>query len=240
MKICNALHYLGKHGLERTMSYGTLYISEKWNERYFSINTSGTIDLSAFGINNPECIPYIPISYSGFRTVIQHIRIQPEKDVFVDYGAGKGRVVTLAATYPFQKVIGVELAPELVSICLENLRRAKKRIKCQSIEIIIGDACQWSLPDDATVLHLYNPFVGEILRKVAQKISESLQKVPRRLVILFGNADHFEQILRSDNSIPNHWITSRQDVLWPYYRQSEKYPDSNRYRIYTVYPQNKS
>ena len=32
----------------------------------------------------------------------------PDLDVFIDFGAGKGRVLLEAATHPLQSVIGVE------------------------------------------------------------------------------------------------------------------------------------
>ena len=58
----------------------------------------------------------------------------PGQDVFVDYGAGKGRTVVLASTYQFKRVIGVELAPELAAIAEENLFRAIKRLDASKLK----------------------------------------------------------------------------------------------------------
>ena len=44
---------------------------------------------------------------------------------FVDYGCGKGRVLLLAAEAGFIRLIGVEFAPELATVCEANLRRRR-------------------------------------------------------------------------------------------------------------------
>lgn len=234
-RINKAFRYLMDNGIRKTTGYGIIRLSEMWNERYFSIVTSKLIELDKLGIKNPECLPYIPISYSSFKALMKHVEIEKEKDVFVDYGAGKGRVVVLASTYPFKRVIGVELVPELAAIARENVSRAAKRLRCPQIEIVIAEASEYYLPEQTTIIHFYNPFRGKILSEVAHNIKTSLLKFPRPLTILFANPDDFERILAAGNSIPSNWIVSRQDVLWPHCEHSN--PDANRYRIYRIHPQ---
>lgn len=89
-------------------------------------------------------------------------------------------------------------------------------------------------------MSFFNPFEGEILSRVAHNIKASLLKSPRQLTIIWGRKPHyFEQALSDGNSIPNNWIMSRQDVLWPLWVDllGEYNPDLNRYRIYRIYPQ---
>jgi cyclopropane fatty-acyl-phospholipid synthase-like methyltransferase len=47
--------------------------------------------------------------YRSFRRVMRHIGVR-EQDVFLDYGSGLGRVLLMAAQYPFRRVLGVELS----------------------------------------------------------------------------------------------------------------------------------
>lgn len=240
IEISDAFCYLLSHGVRRAVYHGIFRISEMWNEYYFFIRTSEIVGPRRLGINNPECNWYIPISYPSFKSVMKHIKIERGQDVFIDYGAGKGRAVLLASTFPFKRVIGVELVPELAAIARENLRKASKRLRCQQVEIVTADAPEYSLPDDTTIIHFFNPFEGEILSRVAHNIKASLLKSPRQLTIIWGRKPHyFEQALSDGNSIPNNWIMSRRDVLWPPWVDllGEYNPDLNRYRIYSIYPQ---
>ena len=41
--------------------------------------------------------------------------------MFIDIGAGKGRILCLAAAYPFRRIVGVELVPSLVADCRANV-----------------------------------------------------------------------------------------------------------------------
>lgn len=240
IRISDVIHYLLNHGVQRTILHGIFRISEKWNEHYFSISTSEIVEPRRLRINNPECNWYIPISYPSFKSVMKFIEIEWGKDVFIDYGAGKGRVAVLASTYPFKRVIGVELVSELAAMARENLRRASKRLRCHQIEIVTADASEYSLPDDTTIIHFFKPFEGEILSRVAHNIKASLLRSPRRLTIIWGrDPGTFERVLSDGNSIPDNWILNRQDVLWPRWVDllGEYNPNLNRYRIYGIYPQ---
>lgn len=40
---------------------------------------------------------------------------------FIDYGAGKGRVLLIAARYQFDRVVGVELSEPLIRVAAANI-----------------------------------------------------------------------------------------------------------------------
>ena len=50
-----------------------------------------------------------------------------EDYALVDIGCGKGRVLMMAAEYPFRKVVGVELDPGLAEVARRNLSRVGRR-----------------------------------------------------------------------------------------------------------------
>jgi predicted RNA methylase len=88
----------------------------------------------------------------------------------IDVGAGKGRVLLIASTFPFKRLIGVEFARELVDVAQRNIERSGCRA-----EIVCAGASEYSFPLDDIVVYLYNPLGLEILRGVLaslQKISE--------------------------------------------------------------------
>lgn len=135
---------------------------------------------------------------SGWRWVHRALRGEPitRDDVFVDFGSGKGRVVGLVARrYPFGRVVGVEIAPELTTVARENLARAHGRLRCPHVELVTADATEWPVPDDMTHAYLYNPFRGEALERLLANIVASLDRKPRRLTLIYANPMDADAVL---------------------------------------------
>ena len=120
------------------------------------------------------------------RRILSDITISTN-DVFIDFGSGKGRVLYLAALYPFRKVIGVEISEKLNQIARENLRKNVHRLVCKDIQLVTSDVAQYEIPDDVTVVYFYNPFEGEIFTDTIDKICASLAKNPRELRVIYAN-----------------------------------------------------
>jgi len=114
---------------------------------------------------------------------MKHVELRKHKDIFLDYGSGMGRVLIMAAAYPFRKVIGVELSGKLNKVAFENIKRVKKKLKCKDIEIVEADATTYRVPTEVTVIYFYNPFTGAILQQVVDNIHKSLVEAPRKLTI---------------------------------------------------------
>jgi SAM-dependent methyltransferase len=231
-KLLSGLRILREHGLMYTLNYARLWLSECRNDRHFGIDTRGYIELEACGIHNAECHSYTPASYVGVKLALNLALPTSEDEVFIDFGAGKGRVVIVAATYAFSRVIGVEIASELAAEARENITRARHRLTCTDVTILEADATSYHIPPQATVLHFYNPFRGEALSRVVANICKSLQEAPRRATIMFCNADHFEQILRERSPIPAAWIKSTETIPIPLHEHPSAF--GNKYRIYRL------
>ena len=86
-----------------------------------------------------------------------------------------GRALCLAALYPFRSVIGVELSPELCKIAQQNVDRIKAKLRCQDVQIVNGNAIKYKVPSDVSIIYFFNPFVGEVMRKVLDNIALSLR-----------------------------------------------------------------
>lgn len=155
-------------------------------ERYFRISTCGHLSRAELSLESPLSVPYWPTDYSLVFKVCKWLPVR-KSDVFVDYGSGMARVLIVAATRPFKKIIGVEVSSALNAIAVENIRKAKGRLKCQNIEIVCCDAASYHFPDDATVCFFFNPFRGEILKRVFANIQRSLAIGPRQVTILYYN-----------------------------------------------------
>lgn len=231
-RLKNAIEHVRSRGVREYSRYVQHRFSERWNERHFQIDTEVGVELPTLGIANPDSIDYWPTPYQAIKAAMKRIRIS-KTDVFVDYGTGKGRIVTVAATYPIRRVVGIELSAVLAANARSNVIKAQKTRRCEHVDIRTLDAVDFDLPSDATILHFFNPFRGETLRRVVANIRESLEAVPRELVILFANPMFMEQLLRSGEGIPREWILGRDDVLFRY-RHDHSDCDLNRYRIYRI------
>lgn len=146
------------------------------------LDTSGkTFTLEHF---EPDFVHYEPSAWLPMRWAIRHVRPGPD-DVFVDFGAGKGRVVCQAARHPFARVIGVEVASALTEAAQRNVELNRSRFRCQDIELVTADAADWEIPSEMTVGYLYHPFAGDTFQRLLDNIIRSLDAAPRRLRLIY-------------------------------------------------------
>jgi SAM-dependent methyltransferase len=108
-----------------------------------------------------------------------------DRDTFVDFGCGKGRVVHQAAKRPFRRVIGVEIAPALAEFARGNLATRRHRHRCPNVEIVVADAKDYRVPDDLTIAYFWHPFTGETLEAVLRGIVDSIDRQPRRVRLIY-------------------------------------------------------
>lgn len=159
--------------------------SHAW-DLYFGVDTrraaaQGQTDVPA------ESIPYEPLPWFLVRHAVGALELSPD-DVFVDYGAGLGRALLMAARTRLKRVVGVELLRPLADSAKQNVRTAQHRLRTP-VEVVVTDAAAWDVPDDVTVAYLFNPFVGTVMQAVQQKIRASLVRRPRPLRVLYAHAD---------------------------------------------------
>jgi SAM-dependent methyltransferase len=104
---------------------------------------------------------------------------------FIDMGSGKGRVLFVAAEYPFRKVIGVEFSNDLHDEALANLKRYNYRgRRCANIEPVHADAREFEFPDDNLVIFLFNPFGPEVMERMLANLERSLERHPRHVIVV--------------------------------------------------------
>jgi SAM-dependent methyltransferase len=112
---------------------------------------------------------------------------------FVDAGAGMARAVLLASEYPFKAIVGIELSPGLHQIAQENLARASGiETRCRDVRIVRADARRARFPRGDLVVFLYNPFDGEALDDVLDRIAE--RHGGGRVWMLYHVPEHSDRI----------------------------------------------
>jgi hypothetical protein len=134
-------------------------------------------ELGASGANLEHAVRYAPSNVEEFTTLMDRLRIDHRDFTFVDYGSGKGRVLLLAAEYPFKRIIGVEFAESLVRIARRNV--ATLGAQGDRIEMLLMDATEFEPPREPLVLYFFHPFRPPVLRKVLERIQASLDRHPR-------------------------------------------------------------
>jgi Putative methyltransferase len=116
------------------------------------------------------------------------LEIDFRKFVLVDIGSGKGRVLLMASDYPFRKIIGVELLPELCRVAQENIRKYHSDSqRCFAIEAVCGDTSDFVFPPEPMVLYLFNPLPEAGLVKLLANLERSLLGNPRPVFVLYHN-----------------------------------------------------
>jgi hypothetical protein len=70
----------------------------------------------------------------------------------------------------------VEIAEELTAVARRNVEASRHRLRCQNVEHATPAALSWELPDDATILFLYNSVRGETFRAFVDKLVAALDR----------------------------------------------------------------
>jgi SAM-dependent methyltransferase len=177
------------------------------------VRTSGLVSgrhLAAGHAHDRHNTAYYGVAPSIFRELILRWRDTPpaapiEDYSFIDFGAGMGRAMLLAAELPFREVVGVELNADLVRIAKKNLTawKASKRARCP-IGILMQDATEFEFPENPCLAFLFNPFSGTVLRRLNKRIEAAFRERPGELDLLYVNHE-FEAVLAEHRGFAQLW-----------------------------------
>jgi hypothetical protein len=157
-------------------------------EQLFFVSTKNPEALSTLTIASPNRTyghDYRPVPCQVFEWALNQIPEDVSGFTFVDYGAGKGRAMLLAAERPFAAVAGVEFAKELHDNAEMNIAQyPRSNMRCRNVECILEDAVQVGPPEGASVHYFFNPFDREVFAKVLNNIVMAYRMKPRRLYLI--------------------------------------------------------
>lgn len=197
---------------KQTLGLMAYRASEFYNDWRLGIQTKGLVVPADFGADGEGCHAYLALSYKSLRRVLGKIPVQPGKDVFVDFGSGLGRVVAVAASMPYRKVIGVELSKGLHDVAVRNMQIAGPKLRCKNVELANIDARTFAIPNDLSVIFFFMPFSADILTVVLNNILRSVQAAPRKVTIVYmhptGGGVTLHHVLPK---LP--WLTLHSDTL---------------------------
>jgi hypothetical protein len=158
------------------------------HEQLFFAPTKDPVALSGLTIrssNRERGHDYRPTPCRPFQWALASIDYDFSKLTFIDHGAGKGRVLLLAAEHPFAAVGGIEFAEELHDDAEMNIAQyPRSHMRCRNVECVLGDASAVGPPDGEAVHYFFNPFSREVFGEVLSNIVASYREKPRRLYLI--------------------------------------------------------
>lgn len=174
--------------------------TSNYYERRLGVDTCGYFKPGDLEVTNAEFHAYDPMAYRAVYSMLGRIPLEKYESTFLDYGAGKGRAIVVAATLPFKRVIGIELSASLLVSAKNNVNKMRHK-RASSVDLYQIDAVQYVVPKDVNIIYFYNPFKGQVLQDVVDNIYKSYKQYPRKIYILFFNNDHFEKVIANQNWI---------------------------------------
>ena len=109
-------------------------------------------------------VPYLPCGVDEILAILRDVPLEA-RDVFVDLGAGLGRVAMLVHLLSGCRTRGIEIQPHLV----EQARATCKSLGLD-VELELGNVVDCDL--DGSVFFLYAPFNGALLARVLDKLRQ--------------------------------------------------------------------
>jgi len=156
---------------------------------------------------------YIPARPASARAALQALPVSDPRDyTLIDIGSGKGRIMFLAAEYPFRRIVGVESVRELHEAAERNIQRYRYQARrCPSLEAVHAKAQDYAWPTDPLVLFFFNPFPADVMTRVMQRVARSLEESPRPLwlILLFPE---LASIIESETTLRLHEETRKHHI----------------------------
>ena len=179
------------------MAWFTVY-HEIRGEKKYNINTSKIEDvkkLSIKGDNIEHAELYQGANYYLLESVFDYLETVEVNKNIIDYGCGKGRVLTVAAYYGFSKITGVEFAKELCDVARKNIIPVQQKFPQKIFNVIHANAVDHKIENDTNVFFFFNPFDEVVMLSVAKNILQSLKENPREVYVVYLNPVHKEIFL---------------------------------------------
>jgi hypothetical protein len=204
-----ALRRHGPVGFIRLLGYNIVYYflrrrrhpdqvreDDSFDRRYGTdtggIREVGTLDVVSSTI--ARCATrYEPTSPDLVRAQLAALKIDYTRFIFIDFGSGKGRVLLVAAGFPFKEVIGVEFSRELHDVALRNIACFPPgETRAGGVRSVYDDAGAFEPPRSNLVCFFYHPFGPPVMEAVATRLAELHTRHDYRVIIIYVEPRHRE------------------------------------------------
>ena len=178
------------------------------------------VDTYATGSDN---WPYLGCEWPALRFALTGLGYG---GTFVDLGSGKGKALLIAARLPYRRVVGVEIDEELAVAAQRNIELARRRHRAELVECVEASAKDWQIPDDASVIFMFNPFFGQTFYDTMRNVFDSYDRNPRELHFVYQMPWEHEWLLSTKRVVvenvrpeawpppPGWWTTEKVTVVY--------------------------
>jgi SAM-dependent methyltransferase len=176
-------------------------------------------------------IPYETTSEAAIRMALDSLSVDFSRWVFVDLGCGKGKPLMVASSYPFRRLVGVDISPACIAVARRNIARyGPRRIDPARVELRVQDAADFAFPAEPLVVYLYNPFPGAVLERVVANLEASLRKSPRQAAVVYVNPHALSALRRCESFERAPTIADRMPLA------AQGMPDHERAAVFVTRP----
>jgi SAM-dependent methyltransferase len=120
--------------------------------------------------------------------IIRRLKVDRQRFTFIDLGSGKGRVLLIAAQYPFKSVIGIEFSKTLHDIALTNIQKfSSAGAIYTSVTSINCDAGDFDFSEIGNkIVFCYNSFAADLMIRVLDNLNAPTHKPGETIFAYLG------------------------------------------------------
>ena len=168
-------------------------IYHEWKgERVFGGETTGIYNLKK---DVPEsdrfhASIYQPVNFYTAQRLLDKLNATDKKGILLDAGCGMGRIFFLAGGMGFESVYGIDISPRMCHLAISQAHAAEQRYNQLSVAVDCVNAADFQVPDEVSVIFMFNPFDATIMKAFVQRVMESIHRRPRFIKVLYANPIH--------------------------------------------------
>jgi 16S rRNA G966 N2-methylase RsmD len=164
-----------------------IYQQGYYKAKGVDFSTENIFDLTLTGEHKDNGTALVSTSKEFFSRIFKELEEvvghKVDKNLFIDYGSGKGAAIIHAKNYGFNKTIGIEFAKELHEVSLENI----KKLGIENVDSRYEDATEFIPPNDISIIYFFNPFDEVVMEKVIQNIVQAKDNFNGDVYVIYGN-----------------------------------------------------
>lgn len=158
-------------------------------EKKYGLHTTGIDDLttSVSLKDRQHASIYQPVNFYTAEKLFAQLTPADKSTSFLDVGCGMGRLLAMAAHHDFHHIYGVDFSPKLCHEAVLLAEALNQKFDNLIIEIDCMDAIEYIVPDDVSVIFLFNPFDDLIMQGFIKQLQQSIGRKPRPVKVLYAN-----------------------------------------------------
>jgi SAM-dependent methyltransferase len=162
-------------------------------DRQYGIDTGGVVPvemITSDKILSHKINPYGASQPSIIRRAITALGTIDDYE-FVDIGCGKGRAMFVASEFPFRRISGIELSPNLTKVARRNSAIVARRFPSRPpVEAIEGNAITFPLPKTKLVFYFCHSFGEELLSQLISNLEAAISSGIGPVFFMYYNPVH--------------------------------------------------